>query len=106
MCYKAISSENAETNRDEVNSFAWWLPPCPDVFITQVFDSCYTARSNVKCKCGTSKLGLGIGIGFVLVLPQIHFKPLMCNLSFPELSLLIYKMEIIVLSLLFSTIPV
>lgn len=101
MCYKAISSENAETSRDEVNYFAQWLPPYPDVFITEgssMFDSCYTARSKVKCKCCTFKLELGIGIGFVLVLPQIHFQTLMCSLSFPELSLLVYKMEIFVLS--------
>lgn len=77
MCYKAISSENAETNRDEVNYFAQWLPPYPDVFITQgpsVFDSCYTARSKEKCKCCTFKPGLGIGIGFALVLLQINFQ--------------------------------
>lgn len=82
MCYKAISSENAETNRDEVNYFAQWLPPYPDVFITQgpsVFDSCYTARSNVKCRCCTFKLGLGIGIGFVLVLLQIHLQALILS---------------------------
>lgn len=89
------------TNRDEVIYFAQWLPQYPDVFIIQgsMFDSCYTARSN-----DVARSSLDWELALVLFcLFQIHFQPLTCSSPFPELSLFIYKVEIIVLLYYSST---